>query len=292
MLTVEQASAWLQERRGSFPPDLTAMRRGLDAAGAAPTAAGVAFRAIDANGVSAELHEPADDSAGTGALLYLHGGGFVAGCPTSHRPLASRIAAQSGRLLLLPDYRLAPEVRYPASLEDAAAAWAFLIDQGTSPRKMAVIGDSAGGGLAVALVQRLLERNEATPAALVLLSPWLDVSVSGRRAKELEARDPTITIPLLRWLGERMQSEAAASRFAPLEHAFAGFPPTLIQVGSDEVLLEDSERLASKLRAAGCAVDLEVAAGLFHVYQAFAPRLAEADAAIERIGAFLTLTLA
>lgn len=227
------------------------------------------------------------------AILYLHGGAYVLGSPATHRNVAARLARRAGTPVLLPDYRLAPESRFPGALADARLAWSYLIDCGLPPDRLAVVGDSAGGGLAVSLVQGLAGDLDH-PAALVVFSPWVDLSLSGETIHSLPASDPVLTPEYLAWaartyLGGRLPTEPGAS---PLFGEFADFPPMLIQAGGREILLDDAIRLATAARATGTDVRLELEPHLWHAWQLLAGLLPEADEALDRAARFITDRLA
>ena len=222
-------------------------------------------------------------------ILYLHGGGYVSGSPELYRHLLWRFAAAAAARVAAIAYRLAPEHPFPAALDDAVAAWRGLLDEGGDPRRMVAMGDSAGGGLALALALRLRDRAEKLPAALVAMSPWTDLALTGQSLRRNADADPMMNAddaPSLaaRYLAGADPREPYAS---PLYGDPRGLPPTLIQVGSDEILRDDSVRMAERMREAGCAVALEIWPRMPHVWQAFAPMMPEARRAILRIGAFV-----
>jgi acetyl esterase/lipase len=203
-------------------------------------------------------------------ILYLHGGAYTFCSPATHRGLAGRIALACQVLVLVIDYRLAPEHPFPAALEDALAAWHWLLKQGHTPKHMAVAGDSAGGGLTLATALSLRDAKEASPAALALLSPWVDL-VSSKEYATPYAGDADPANPLISPL------------YADLRH----LPPTLIQAGGTEFLLRDSQQLDKKMKAADGDVRFTVYKGMNHVFQAFAPFVPEANRAIREIGDFI-----
>lgn len=193
-------------------------------------------------------------------FLYLHGGGYTSGSCLTHRELAAFLCLASSMRVLLINYRLAPEHRFPAAVEDAVQAYQWLLEKGVSSRQIVIGGDSAGGGLAMATVLWLRERAISVPVAGVLLSPWLDLTLGGPSIQTHVSRDPLVTPESLReaathYLGDEDQKHPLAS---PLLADMQGFPPLLIQVGADEILLSDSIRLAEKARRAGVQVTLEV----------------------------------
>ncbi len=223
------------------------------------------------------------------AVLYLHGGGYVIGSCDSHRNLAYNIAAASKAKVLLLDYRLAPESPFPAAVDDAVAACCWLLDEGYAPGRLAIGGDSAGGGLTVAALVALRYRGQPLPAAGLCLSPWVDMEGIGASMTAKEDEDPMLDHEALLWFSGRYLAGAdpRAPLAAPIYADLAGLPPLLIQVGTAEVLLDDSLRLAERARAAGVDVSLDVAHGMMHVWHLFEPVLDEAGEAIARAGAFL-----
>ena len=239
----------------------------------------------DLGGVPAERLTPKRDLQ-PGALLYLHGGAFCLGGPDSHRSIGSRLAMHSGLTTWMPDYRLAPEHPYPAALEDALTAWQALLDQGVPPRQIVVAGDSAGGMLALALLLRLRAQGQPLPAGLMLLSPVTDPAFSGPSMQTHAARDPMLHPD---WLQQAVRWYACppeALDHRPLETGLQGFPPLLLQVGEDEVLLSDAQRLAELARRDGVPCQYEQYAGRWHVFQLQAFQLASARQALRRLGTF------
>ena len=223
------------------------------------------------------------------AVLYLHGGGYVIGSCDSHRNLAYNIAAASKARVLLLDYRLAPESPFPAAVEDAVGAYCWLLDEGFAPGRLSIAGDSAGGGLTVAALVALRYRGQPMPAAGLCLSPWVDMEGVGASMAAKEDEDPMLNHEALLWFSERYLggADARAPLAAPIYADLRGLPPLLVQVGTAEVLLDDSLRLAERARAAGVDVSLDVAHDMMHVWHLFEPVLDEAGEAIARAGAFL-----
>ncbi len=248
---------------------------------------GVTTHSLTASGVPAEWLSP-EDSDPQRTLLYLHGGGYVIGSIATHHGLASRIALAAGARLLLIDYRLAPEHPFPAALEDALSAYRWLLAQGFGPRHIAIGGDSAGGGLTLAAALSLRDRHEPLPAALFLMSPWTDLTFSGDSIKSRAQRDPVLSIND-NWLENTYAGDQPLTHplISPLFADLAGLPPTIIQVGTEEILYDDSVRLAEKALLAGVDATLEVWEGMWHVFQGFAPYMPEAGQAIDQLGAFL-----
>jgi epsilon-lactone hydrolase len=243
---------------------------------------------VTAGGVPAHwLDAPGTDPGRV--LLFLHGGGFELGSLRSDGELAARLGRASGMRVLFPEYRLAPEHPFPAAIDDVLAAFRWLrTDQGVSASSVAVAGDSAGGGLAVALLVATRDAGEARPAAAALMSPTVDLTSSGASMTERVDQDPISTPALLRQFaadylaGADPRTPLASPLFADL----AGLPPLLIQVGTADLLLSDSQRLAAAAAQAGVDVALQVGEGLTHVYQLLlgTPEAAQATA---RIGQFL-----
>jgi len=227
------------------------------------------------------------NSANGRVVLYLHGGGYVMGSRRTHRELASRIARDASARVLVLEYRLAPEHPFPAAVDDAAEAYRWLRKQGIAASSIAVAGDSAGGGLTLAMLLKLRDAGDALPACAVLLSPWTDLEGTGASAQPGGADDPMIPLAALRDMGKIYAQQSTNHALASPVHAnLKGLPPLLIQVGTRELLLDDSTRVADKARAAGVPVRLEVEDGAFHVWQAM-PGLPEAVEAVKRIGAFV-----
>jgi len=222
-------------------------------------------------------------------ILYLHGGGYIAGSPALYRHLTWRFAAAAAARLTAIDYRLAPEHPFPAALDDAAAAWRALLAEGADPRHCTVMGDSAGGGLTLALALRLRDQGEPLPAALVALSPWTDLAITGASCWLNAVADPMQNAgDLLPLAAQYLAGADSRNPYAsPLHGDPRGLPPTLLQVGSDEILCDDAVRMAERMRDAGCEVSLEIWPRMPHVWHSFAPVLPEALQAIARIGAFL-----
>lgn len=207
---------------------------------------------------------PADCLSGK-ALLYTHGGAYVSGSPSTHEPLICRLAEQCRLPVFAYEYRLAPEFPYPAALEDAAAAYAYLLGQGFAAQDVALCGDSAGGGLTLALTMKLRDEGKELPAALAVLSPWTDLTESLDSHYSNTAADPVISSEELREMALLYAGGADLHTpyISPLYGDFTGFPPTLIHVGSDEVLLDDSRELALRMQAQGVEVDIDVYEGMW-----------------------------
>jgi acetyl esterase/lipase len=243
---------------------------------------------VGAGGVPAEWIA-APGAAEDRVLLYLHGGGYVIGSMRGYRVFLSRLSRTSGGRVLGLEYRLAPENPFPAAVEDAVAGYRWLLSQGVDPRRIAIGGDSAGGGLTVATLVALRYLGEPMPAAGVCISPWVDLEGTGDSMSSKAELDPIVQREMLQfmarmYLGDRGQHTPLAS---PLHADLRGLPPLLILVGTAETLLDDSTRLAERATAAGVAVELEVWDDMVHVWPIFAPILPEGQRAIERIGQFI-----
>ena len=265
---------------------VAARRRGIELAGRiALLAPGTTRERVRLGTSYAERVVPlgADPSR---AVLYLHGGGFQACSPATHRGLTTHLAAGAGCAVLVLDYRLVPEHPYPAALDDAKAAWQHLLDQGFAGGDLAIAGDSAGAGLALALAVDLRDGGRETPAALGLMSPWVDLSLTGLPD---DAQD---TLLRRSWLEQCAGQYAGGlalddARVSPLLADLTGLPPTLVQAGSEEILRGDAERLLTALHAAGVPAELSLGDGLWHVWQLHAGLMTESSRAVEELGTFL-----
>ena len=222
-------------------------------------------------------------------ILYLHGGGYAYGSPSHYRDFLWRIAAATSARVLCIGYRLAPEHPFPAALEDATRAYRWLLREGAAPSRVAVMGDSAGGGLVFATLLRLRDESVALPAAAVAFSPWTDLALTGESFRINADVDPMLSAPQATAFARLYLAGADPKNpyASPLYGDVAGLPPALIQVGSDEILRDDAVRLADKLRIAGCSVEIEIWPRMPHVWQLFARLVPEARRAVERAGAFV-----
>ena len=276
--STSQAPATVAEARATFAP----------AGPVHPVPDDVLVSEVSAGGVRAHwLTAPGADA--DRVLLFLHGGGYELGSLRSDGELAARLGRASRMRVLFPEYRLAPEHPFPAAIDDVRAVWRWLrTDQQLSARSMAVAGDSAGGGLAVALLVATRDAGDALPAAAVLMSPTVDLTSSGASMTDRAHEDPISTPALLRQLASDYLAGANPKTplASPLFASLSGLPPLLVQVGTADLLLSDSERLAEAAAEAGVDVLLEVGEGLPHVYQ-LALGTPEAAEATERVGKFL-----
>jgi cation diffusion facilitator CzcD-associated flavoprotein CzcO/acetyl esterase/lipase len=249
---------------------------------------GARIRSTDLGGVPTEVveHDGADRSA---AIVYLHGGGFTTLSPVTHRGLAAHLALAAGCPVYLPRYRLAPEHPCPAALEDALAAHHALVTSGCLPGRVALAGDSAGANLIVAMALRLRERGGPPPAALGLISPWLDLTLSGPSVAAEAAGDPLLKPSWLRLCARRYAGGHALDdpTVSPLFADLHGLPPVLVQGGANDVLVSDADRFVERARAAGVSVEHDRVEGMWHDFQVLAGLLAAAGPALTRLGTFL-----
>jgi phosphinothricin tripeptide acetyl hydrolase len=281
----------------SNPPlqgdDIHSMRASMDAlTGALPPPEGVTLEAADAGGVPAEW-ATLDGADSEATIVYFHGGGYTLGSIQSHRPLMARLARATGARMLSVGYRLAPEHPYPAAVEDALAAYRFVLASGVPPSRIAIAGDSAGGGLTAACLVALRDAGDPLPAAGVCISAWLDLSLAGESWRTKADVDPLVQYPQLEMMARAYLAGAdpKTATASPLFADLAGLPPLLVQVGSSEVLLDDSTGFAERARAAGVEVELDVWDDMIHVWHAFADLLPEAREAIDGIAAYLAKRL-
>jgi epsilon-lactone hydrolase len=227
-------------------------------------------------------------------ILYFHGGVYVIGSAAATVPLVSDIARRTATKVITVDYRLAPENPYPAALEDARAAYEGLLQQGVDPDRIALAGESAGAGLAVATLLTLRDAGRPLPSSAFLMSPYADLTLSGESVVDKAALDPLLTPDNLRRRVTDYVADADASDpyISPVYGDLAGLPPLLIQVGSHEILLSDAIRLAARAANADVAVTLDVVPGVPHVFQAYAVVLDEGNAALDRAATFVTANFA
>jgi len=269
------------------------MRASMEAlAAAAPLPEDVALEEVDAGGVPAEWTTAAGARVDR-ALIYFHGGGYCMGSIASHRGLTANLSRSAGLRVLNVGYRLAPEHPYPAALEDAVAAYRFALDQGLAGAHIALAGDSAGGGLALAALIAIRDQGLPLPGAAAGLSPWTDLAATGDSIQTKAQLDPFVEQESLgkmaaAYLGGANPKQPLAS---PLYADFQGLPPLLLQVGSAEILMDDAVRVADRARAAGVDAECRVWEEMIHVWHAFAPILPEAQQAVEEIADFLTKQL-
>lgn len=247
---------------------------------------------LDIEGTHAEWITPLDASREK-VILYLHGGGYVTGSIETYRMLCGLLASHTGVKVLLSEYRLAPENPFPAALDDSLKVFRWLLMQGYSSANIIICGDSAGGGLSVATVLTLKDKNESLPAAVVCLSPWVDLTLKNQtHIIKAEAEAMLRTDVLREWaLAYTDESNLTHPLVSPVYADFHGFPPLLIQVGSNEILLDDSILLAGKAKADGVQVELKIWDGMWHVWHIFGDLIPESKKAYEEIGQFVRARL-
>lgn len=274
---------------GAPPPTVAERRAAMDAVGEMGGLPNGCFHEpATLGGVRCERVVP--KAAATGrAMLYLHGGAYTAGSPRSHRPLVARLAEAARTVAIAPDYRLGPEHRFPAAVEDATAVYKALLAGGTEPGRLVVAGDSAGGGLALALALALKAEDLPQPAGFFVISPWADLTQSGASYRTKADTDPMITKlgldkNALDYLGGLDAHDPLAS---PVFGDFQGVAPILIQTGSEEALLSDSITMADVLAHARVEVRLEVWPEMIHVFHAWSGGLQAARRAIRLAGAWM-----
>jgi acetyl esterase/lipase len=285
----EELSTVLEMVRGVDLESMTlAERRAVGEAVAPRPPAGTLVEAVDAGGVPAEWVVAAG-VAGERTVLYLHGGAYQMGSPATLRHMIALLSAAAQARVLSVGYRLAPEHPFPAAVDDAAAAYRWLLGAGTDPRAVAFAGDSAGGGLALGTLVALRDAGAPRPAAVAALSPWTDLALTGESLVTRAAADVMIKPgSMAETAGIYLSGQDPRHPYAsPLYADLRGLPPLLLHVGDAEVLLDDSTRLAARARAAGVEVTLEVWDEMPHVWHAFTGLLPEADQAIGRVGSWL-----
>ena len=292
------ASAQLQEllemfaeRAAAFaetPPSLEERRMGANMMGQRfENLDGISTETVDADGVPAEWVAAPD--TGSGAVLYLHGGGYVTGSVISHRGMAASLSRASGCRVLTIDYRLAPENKHPAQVQDAHTAYRWMLNNGVDASSLFVAGDSAGGGLTVATLLKARDAGDPMAAAGVCISPWVDMEGNGDSMKSKAGVDPMVSYGGLmdmatHFLGDGDRRDPLA---APLHADLSGLPPLLIIVGTAETLLDDAVRLHEKAESAGVDSTLEIWEDMVHIWPWFAPFLPEGQQAMEQMGDFI-----
>jgi len=222
-------------------------------------------------------------------ILCFHGGGYVSGSVAIHKLLCVSLVRVTEMRILLPEYRLAPENPFPAALEDALSAYHWLLEKGFEPENIIIAGDSAGGGLALATTLALRDAEEALPAAVVCLSPWADLALAGASYQTKAKTDPILSMKKLHHWALCYTDEDNLSNplVSPVYADYQGFPPILIHVGSEEIMLDDAVQVAEKAKAVGVDVTLNVWPGMWHVWHATGPWLPEAREALAEIGQFV-----
>jgi monoterpene epsilon-lactone hydrolase len=266
-----------EERRSNYEKEVSQL----------PVADNVSCEPLSVDGLPAEWIIP-EGSPEQNSLLYLHGGGYCIGSINTHRGMVSHIAKAAETRALLIDYRLAPEYPFPAAVEDSTAAYQWLLSQGIASSDIIIAGDSAGGGLAVSTLVSLKEKGLPIPAAAVLISPWVDLAISGDSVISKAEIDPMVTKDGLiemaeAYLGDTDPKTPLAS---PLYADLVDLPPMLIHVGTSEILLDDTTRLFDRARKAGIDITLNAAEDMCHVWHFFTVMLPEALEAINEVAMF------
>lgn len=277
--TLDDATAAIGTTRDGFAALMSTMR----------VPDGFTTQETEVGGVRALRFEPTGETR-PGTILFFHGGSFVAGSPETHLGLTGELVARTGFTAISVDYRLAPEHPFPAGIEDTTAAYQALLEAGHVPESIAFSGDSAGGGLTITTLLRARERGLPTPAAVAAFSPGLDSEGTGESNTTKAGIDPILTLESVQPSRQMYRGDADPTDplLSPAEYAdLTGFPPLLIQVGTNEILLDDSTRLAKRARDVGVDVILDVTADVPHVFQTYTAVLDEADEALERAALFL-----
>lgn len=247
---------------------------------------GVTCQPVEADGIPGEWFIP--EWAEEGVILYLHGGAYALGSVNAHREFLSRLTKACRVRILAIDYRLAPEHPHPAAVEDAVAAYLWLLEQGFAPQEIIIAGDSAGGGLTLATLLALGDGAQPLPAGAVCISPWTDLALTGAsmqgKVKEELILDPDSLAKFAGWYADGQA--LTDPLISPLYGDLTGLPPLLVQVGTEEILLDDAKRFAERAEAAGVDVDLAVYEGMFHVFHMF-PFFNETREAMEGIAEFV-----
>lgn len=271
------------------PASLAERRQRLDAIGARyKVPDDIRVEPVNANGVRAEWTTSPEAERGR-VLLFLHGGGYVSGSLDSHRHLVAQAGREARACTLALDYRRAPERPFPAALHDAIAGYRFLLAEGFAPKRIALGGESAGGGLALATLIRLRESEVPLPACLWCSSPWVDLEMTGDSMTEKAASDPLIQKAYLQELADLYLNgcNPRDPLASPLHADLRGLPPMLVQVGSSETLLDDATRIARAAGAAEVPVRLEIWPEMIHAFTLFHPQLAAGRRALAQVGAFV-----
>lgn len=262
----------LQEPETMTTEDLEKQRRSQEALGnMAAAMGGLVWEPFELAGMDAAWMRLERPHKRRRVILYCHGGGYTSGGLGFSKVLASKLTRATGLDVLAFDYRLAPEHPYPAAVEDAQAAWDHLMRLGFGARDVVLAGDSAGGNMALVLCLKLRAEGRMLPGALLLMSPWTDMTCSGESLTERADIDPVLTPEYIYAVREAYAGglDPAQPELSPLLADLAGFPPTLIQVGTHEILFSDAERLAERMKAAGTECRLEVWEGMWHDFQMY-----------------------
>lgn len=265
-----------------------ALREGAEKLAPVRPPSGVTMKILDDGPVSGEWHRSENAVAGR-TILYLHGGGYVFGSPKSHRDATFALAKEAASEVFSLDYRMAPEHPFPAAVDDAISAYEWLLAEGRNPKSLVIGGDSAGGGLTLALLLSIKQRGLPMPAGALLYSPWTDLAATGASLTANEESDVMfkaiyISEGAKRYLGDADPTTPLAS---PLYGDLSGLPPMMIFASNSEILLDDSVRLHDRLKSAGVTSELHLEDGLCHVWPIFPGRFPEAIAAVKKAAAFI-----
>lgn len=271
-----------------LPLPIAALRAGMEAGSQLfPLRPDVRVERVTLCGVPAERLSPGGKT--TAVILHFHGGAFMAGSAQTHRAMGAELAARANAVVYMLEYRLAPEHAYPAALQDGLAAWQALLDRGIAPRDIVLGGDSGGCAHILSLAIALRDRGLEGPAALFMMSPYIDITLSCPSVAAMRRRDPMVTAHALRRGsdGYRGAIPAADPRVSPLFAELQALPPTLVQAGSEEILRDDATRLDSRLRAAGVATQCHVYPGMWHNFQMFSAFISAAETALDEVAGFV-----
>ncbi|WP_313545076.1 alpha/beta hydrolase [Leifsonia aquatica] len=282
--SLDQARASIQQARDSFAALMGTMRVPDGFRTTATELAGLRTLKLETIGTSRP-----------GTILFFHGGSFVAGSPETHLGLTGDLVVRTGLTAYSVDYRLAPEHPFPAAIDDTTSAYRALLEAGHDPASIAFAGDSAGGGLTITTLLRARQQGLPMPAAVVAFSPGLDNAGTGASNVTKAGVDPILTKESVQPNRDlyRAGADPEQELLSPATHADpTGFPPLLLQVGTNEILLDDSTRLAERARDADVDVILDITAGVPHVFQTYTGVLDEADLALDRAALFLAQHLA
>lgn len=274
---------------GAPEPSIAERRAGMDAFGdVGSLAPGARFEPITAGGVPAEKITPVEVQSGR-TILYLHGGGYVLGSPKSHRPMVSHLATGAQATAVSIDYRLAPEHPFPAAVDDAVAAYRWLLEQGTAAGKIVIAGDSAGGGLTLAAALAIRDAGLPLPAGLFVISPWADLTQSSASMAHKADTDPMVGKPALDNFAAAYlaKTEGRHPIASPAFADYSGLPPILIHVGSEETLLGDALMVADRAGHDRVHVRLEVWPEMIHVWHMFGGMLSAGRKAVAEAGAWI-----
>jgi acetyl esterase/lipase len=288
-----QLDAILRQGRLDTAGDVQALRDAFNELMArVPDAPDIQQRPTEIGGV-AGIEVTVGGNEAENVILYFHGGVYVIGTAAASVPLVGDLVRRTGARAITLEYRLGPEHPYPAAVEDARAAYEGLLAQGIAPGQIALAGESAGGGLAVVTLLALREAGLPLPSCAYVMSPYVDLTLSGETLTDKQEADPVLTPEGLRVRVPDYVSGADASdpSISPVFGDLTGLPPLLIHVGSHEILLSDAVRLAERAAIADVAVTLDVTPGVPHVFQGFAALLDEAGAALDQAAGFLTAHL-